>query len=109
MTGPSRGILKAPRGRISLKNIWMIILQNIRAASYVTVGMLKTVRRAKNYGHEEKVVVTRDVWSGIVGERRVSTRPNSTAGGIHAELAIIIPYYDILLACVYCTYVRQRK
>lgn len=38
-------MLKAPRGRISLKNIWVIIRQNIRAASYVILGMLKMVQK----------------------------------------------------------------
>ena len=44
MTGPSRGMLKAPLGRISLKNIWVIILQNINAASYGTAGILETLQ-----------------------------------------------------------------
>ena len=34
MTGPSRGMWKAPRGLISRKNMFTTVFQNARASSY---------------------------------------------------------------------------
>ena len=54
MTGPSRGMLKAPLGCISLKNIWVVILQNINVASYGTVAFWKRYKLSYKKNKEQE-------------------------------------------------------